>query len=31
MKSHFEAGDRIFSEGDPANRFYLLKNGKVVR
>jgi len=30
MESHFEAGDLIFSEGDPANRIYLLKNGKVV-
>jgi len=30
MKSHFEAGDLIFREGDPANRFYLLKKGKVV-
>src|SRR5260370_19406776 len=29
MESHFEAGDLIFSEGDPANRFYLLKTCKV--
>jgi CRP-like cAMP-binding protein len=30
MESHFEVGDLIFTEGDPANRFYLLKTGKVV-
>ncbi len=30
MNSHFDAGELIFSEGDPANRFYLLIKGKVV-
>src|SRR4051812_40998051 len=30
MKSHFNPGQLIFREGDPANRFYLLIKGKVV-
>ncbi len=29
MLSHFKAGDVIFREGDPANRFYLIQQGKV--
>jgi CRP/FNR family cyclic AMP-dependent transcriptional regulator len=29
MKVRFQAGETIFREGDPANRFYLLKDGKV--
>ena len=29
MRSHFNAGELIFREGDPANRFYLLENGRV--
>ncbi len=29
MGRHFEAGDIIFREGDPANRFYLIQKGKV--
>jgi CRP-like cAMP-binding protein len=29
MRIHFSAGDIIFHEGDPANRFYLLIKGKV--
>jgi CRP/FNR family cyclic AMP-dependent transcriptional regulator len=29
MHRHFHPGELIFREGDPANRFYLLKNGKV--
>lgn len=29
MHLHFEAGQTIFNEGDPANRFYLLIKGKV--
>ncbi len=29
MLSHFEAGELIFREGDPANRFYLIQEGKV--
>ena len=29
MHSRFEAGESIFREGDPANRFYLLQQGKV--
>jgi CRP-like cAMP-binding protein len=29
MRVHFKAGDIIFREGDPANRFYLLIKGKV--
>ncbi|MDB6055418.1 MAG: cyclic nucleotide-binding protein hydrogenase accessory protein HoxI [Verrucomicrobiales bacterium] len=30
MISNFEKGDVIFSEGDPANRFYVIQHGKVV-
>ena len=30
MQAHFDAGEVIFSEGDPANRFYLIQEGKVV-
>jgi CRP/FNR family transcriptional regulator, cyclic AMP receptor protein len=29
MVSHFEPGDLIFRQGDPANRFYLIHRGKV--
>jgi CRP/FNR family transcriptional regulator, cyclic AMP receptor protein len=29
MEASFKAGETIFREGDPANRFYLLKNGCV--
>jgi CRP/FNR family cyclic AMP-dependent transcriptional regulator len=29
MASHFKAGEQIFREGDPANRFYLIKSGQV--
>src|SRR4051812_6691420 len=29
MRSHFDAGEVIFKEGDPANRFYLIEKGKV--
>lgn len=29
MRMHFNPGEYIFSEGDPANRFYLIENGKV--
>jgi CRP/FNR family cyclic AMP-dependent transcriptional regulator len=29
MRIRFEAGDAIFREGDPANRFYLLIKGEV--
>ena len=29
MQSQFEAGEMIFREGDPANRFYLIQQGKV--
>jgi CRP-like cAMP-binding protein len=29
MLSHFDAGEVIFREGDPANRFYLIQEGKV--
>ena len=29
MRVHYSAGDLIFREGDPANRFYLLIKGKV--
>ncbi|PYJ01574.1 MAG: Crp/Fnr family transcriptional regulator [Verrucomicrobia bacterium] len=28
-QSHFDTGELIFREGDPANRFYLIQNGKV--
>ena len=30
MQSHFKTGEAIFREGDPANRFYLIQQGKVV-
>lgn len=29
MEVHFEAGERIFQPGDPANRFYLILNGRI--
>jgi CRP/FNR family transcriptional regulator, cyclic AMP receptor protein len=29
MQTSFKAGETIFRQGDPANRFYLLKNGRV--
>jgi len=29
MPAQFKAGELIFREGDPANRFYLLEDGKV--
>lgn len=29
MLVRFEAGEQIFREGDPANRFYLIQKGKV--
>lgn len=29
MRVHYSPGERIFREGDPANRFYLLISGKV--
>jgi CRP/FNR family cyclic AMP-dependent transcriptional regulator len=29
MRAHFGAGELIFREGDPANRFYLILKGKV--
>lgn len=29
MRSHFEAGQVIFREGETANRFYLIEHGKV--
>jgi CRP/FNR family cyclic AMP-dependent transcriptional regulator len=29
MRSHFQAGDVIFQEGEAANRFYLIEHGKV--
>jgi len=29
MHRHFNAGEVIFHEGDPANRFYLIENGKI--
>lgn len=29
MQTSFEAGSLIFHEGDPANRFYLIQDGKV--
>jgi len=29
MRVRFEAGELIFREGDPANRFYLLEQGRV--
>ena len=30
MEKNFEAGEVIFREGDPANRFYLILEGKVI-
>lgn len=30
MNTRFEAGETIFNEGDPANRFYLIEEGEVV-
>jgi len=29
MRCRFEAGECIFREGEPANRFYLIRSGKV--
>jgi CRP/FNR family cyclic AMP-dependent transcriptional regulator len=29
MRTQFRAGDVIFQQGDPANRFYLIQHGKV--
>ena len=29
MRSHFDAGQVIFREGETANRFYLIQRGKV--
>ncbi len=29
MQSNFQAGELIFRDGDPANRFYLILDGKV--
>jgi CRP/FNR family cyclic AMP-dependent transcriptional regulator len=29
MRSHFSAGQVIFREGEPANRFYLIEHGKI--
>ena len=29
MRMRYEAGELIFSEGDPANRFYLIEQGRV--
>jgi CRP-like cAMP-binding protein len=29
MKVHFHAGETIFKDGDPANRFYLIQSGRV--
>ena len=29
MQAHFRADELIFRDGDPANRFYLIQNGKV--
>jgi CRP/FNR family cyclic AMP-dependent transcriptional regulator len=29
MRMHYQPGDVIFCEGDPANRFYLIEKGKV--
>jgi CRP-like cAMP-binding protein len=29
MRMHYEPGEFIFREGDPANRFYLIERGKV--
>jgi CRP-like cAMP-binding protein len=30
LTAHFKAGEVIFREGEPADRFYLIQNGKVV-
>src|ERR1051325_1576057 len=30
MRVRFKAGESIFREGDPANRFYLIERGKVL-
>jgi CRP/FNR family cyclic AMP-dependent transcriptional regulator len=30
MRMHYQPGDFIFYEGDPANRFYLIEKGKVL-
>src|SRR6267378_3046154 len=29
MRTQFRAGEEIFQQGDPANRFYLIQHGKV--
>jgi CRP/FNR family cyclic AMP-dependent transcriptional regulator len=29
MRMHYEAGELVFREGDPANRFYLIEQGRV--
>ena len=29
MRMHYNAGELIFCEGDPANRFYLIEQGRV--
>jgi len=29
MRAHFDRGETVFRAGDPANRFYLILNGKV--
>ena len=29
MRMHYNAGELIFREGDPANRFYLIEQGRV--
>jgi CRP/FNR family cyclic AMP-dependent transcriptional regulator len=30
MASHFDSGELIFGEGDPADRFYLIEKGSVI-
>ncbi|MDX1951178.1 MAG: cyclic nucleotide-binding domain-containing protein [Verrucomicrobiota bacterium] len=30
MATKFAAGEQIFREGDPANRFYLIKSGRII-
>lgn len=30
MKVHYDPGELIFREGDPANRFYLIEKGRVL-
>lgn len=30
LQTHFRAGETIFRQGDPANRFYLIQHGAVV-